>query len=495
MKLNQYLSAAITCTTIFASNAFAEQIEDRRISQLTQYFTECHQAGKCNGSFLIAERGKVLFHQAMGANDHKVDSRLTIQSQFDIGSLTKQFTAMAIMILKKQGKLNFDHDITKYLPELSYRGMTIRHLLTHTSGLPNYMNYYTSLYRRGEVKADITNSAMVSVLAKEKIPAVFSPGQQWQYSNTGYVLLAEIISRVSNMSYDKFLHTHIFSPLKMDNTVLRSTALENQLDKRVYGFKSQLDNNRRAYDQIPFFEIYGDGGIYSTTEDMFKWDQAYYSETLVSIDLWSEATSPTVLLNGSIKEYGFGLALKPSIYGKKKISHGGHWRGFRTEFVRQIEDQHSIILLTNNGIDDSLEESVKAIEAILANDNYEPVQMPISKVLYPIFEEKGIKAGISFYQKAKVQQIAHYDFSEEELNSLGYFLLANNYTAEAVAVFKLNKDAYANSQNVYDSLSEGLIEANQQAEAIEVLTQALILFPEFKEAKERLVKLNAAESS
>ena len=176
-----------------------------------------------NGNVLVAEKGKILYSHSFGFANEKTKEKLTVNSIFETGSVSKQFTAMAIMILKEKGKLNLDDEVKKYIPELSnYNGITIRHLLNHTGGFPDYMEIMDTLFDKSKIA---TNKDIVAIYSKYKPKVLFEPNIKFEYSNTGYAFLATIIENVSGLSYSEYLRKNIFKPLKMKNTFVYNRRL------------------------------------------------------------------------------------------------------------------------------------------------------------------------------------------------------------------------------------------------------------------------------
>jgi len=303
--------------------------------------TELDQKGKINGVVLVSENSKVIYQKGFGYANYEKKKPNQVQSCFRLGSVTKQFTAMAIMILKDQDKLSYEDDIRKYLPTLPYKGITIRHLLVHTSGLPDYMVLFAGKWDKDKLayKEDI-----VRLLAEYHPPVDFAPGEKWEYSNTGYSLLACIVEKASGMTFTEFMQKHIFTPLDMQNTLLTTGQKDQPIKNRVYGYSAKFENTDYHY----LNGIVGDGGIYSTVGDLFKWDQGLYNARLVKKSTWAEALTPYTLNDGSTTgDYGFGWEL---YRGDKKdvIEHGGGWAGFSNGISRDLKNQNAIIILTNN---------------------------------------------------------------------------------------------------------------------------------------------------
>ena len=320
------------------------------------------EKGKFNGVVLVSEHSKVIYKKGFGYANYEEKKPNHVQSCFRLGSITKQFTAMAIMILSDRGKLSFDDDIRKYLPGLPYEGVTIRHLLVHTSGLPDYMVLFDDKWDKEKLayKEDI-----LRLLAEHHPPVNFAPGEKWEYSNTGYSLLACIVERASGETFRVFMQKNIFAPLDMQNTVMATGQKDQPIKNRVYGYNSKFENTDYHY----LNGIVGDGGIYSTVDDVFKWDQGLYNARLVKKSTMDEALTPYTLNDGTTTgDYGFGWRL---YRGDKRdvIEHSGSWAGFNNLIRRDLKNRNAIIILSNNNSE--VEEMKLAIDKILLGKSSE----------------------------------------------------------------------------------------------------------------------------
>jgi N-acyl-D-amino-acid deacylase len=245
------------------------------------------------------------------------------------------------MILKEQGKLQFDDPVQKYLPTFPYSIITVRNLMNHTSGLPEYFEIAA---RNMNLLDTLTNESMLALLAATKPPLVFQPGERFEYCNTNYTTLASIIEKISGEPADVFFREHITSPLKMNNTFIYDLKMKSYPPSRVFGF--HYEKGIAAKDDLLWLDgIVGDGNIYSTVEDLYKWDQALYTEKLVKKGTFQEAITSGKLNNGSSTKYGFGWWIDTA---GLKVSHSGSWVGFRTFIVRYIGKNQTLILLDNS---------------------------------------------------------------------------------------------------------------------------------------------------
>ena len=316
---------------------------------------------------LVRKNGRKIFECGYGVRDLRTLAPIDAQTDFRLASFTKQFTAMATMLLVRNGKLRYDETLADLFPDFpAYgRSITIRQLLTHTSGLPDYDDY---LMRKAEnVKGTIWTAdhqiqdEEVLRLLKEASSGRFPPGTSWAYSNSGYVLLGVIIAKVSGEPFGQFLQERIFGPLHMSNTLVYMRG-RNVVPNRAYGFTKEGDKFIET-DQSPTSATLGDGGIYSNLEDLAKWDDALESHRLLSKDEMAAALTPVKLADGSQPHwpaepgednlnpgkpvlYGFGWFLDP-YHNHTSMWHSGSTMGFRTMIDRFTEDKLTIIILSN----------------------------------------------------------------------------------------------------------------------------------------------------
>ncbi len=329
------------------------------------YLTQCHAAQVCNGVYLVARGGEPVFVGAVGEAGDPARTPLTRDAAFDIGSISKQMTAVAVLKLAEAGRLSVDDAVAAHLPEYPYADVTIAQLLSHASGTPDVLNDYAADLKRARDAGTpivVDTSDIVGRLVALGRPAVAAPGARHAYNNTGYLVLAALVEAVGGEPFADYLQTRLFAPLGMTHTRLRSPANEAGIVHRVYGFRPS-PAERRVFDQIPGFYVRGAGGIYSTADDLLLWQRAL-NGGLVRADLWARATAPTRLADGTSAPYGFGLNLEPDADGVARVSHGGHWRAFKSDLSFYPSADLIIIQLTNNAEDDSVDANVAALRRI-----------------------------------------------------------------------------------------------------------------------------------
>jgi CubicO group peptidase (beta-lactamase class C family) len=290
---------------------------------------------------IVIQDGKILKKAGYGMADLERGVPIESDTAFRLASVSKQITAMAIMLLEEEGRLGYDDPLTRFLPELSRFGddLTIRHLLTHTGGLPDY---YDVMVEVSGVERPLTKHAL-DVFSGWGEP-LFAPGERYEYSNPGYELLALIVERASGRKFPEFVEGRIFAPLGMTHSVVMDEPSPH-IAKRALGYRKNGDAFE-VYDDDPLNYIFGSGGIYSTVEDLYHWDQALYGEQLVRAETLAEAFRPVRYNSGEAYPYGFGWGLEDHL-GRRRVSHAGGWVGFSTFIARYVDDRFSVIVLTN----------------------------------------------------------------------------------------------------------------------------------------------------
>lgn len=319
--------------TLRAPTAVPTQDPKALAAEIDALVQEKHKAGLYDGAVLVAKDGQVILSQGYGYADREKKIPNTPQTKFHIASITKMFTAMAVLLLQERGKLNVEDDICNYIPNCPeiFKPIKIRHLLSHSSGLPNTTAY------------SFPGDQMVSKLAT----LFFQPGEQFMYSDVGYNLAGRIIETVSGQSYASFLKQNIFEPLGMSNTGVD--------DHKQTDLAKGYANAQTDIALLPVNGLFAEGSLYSTVEDMYRWDQALYTDKLLPQSSLKAMFTPQASVpdkmyygfDGSTGwSYGFGWFIAPKELGY--VIHGGMLPGYRSEFRRYMKDKAVIILLTNH---------------------------------------------------------------------------------------------------------------------------------------------------
>jgi Beta-lactamase class C and other penicillin binding proteins len=282
----------------------------------------------------------VAYSHAYGLANLEQQTSSTTETNYRLASLTKQFTATAIMLLAEDGKLSYDDRVIDLLPGFpSYgRDIRVRHLLTHTSGLWDYEDFVPDSQR-----VQVRDRDVLSLLSRVDA-TYFAPGSAFRYSNSGYAVLALVVQRVSGMPFARFLHDRIFEPLGMDATVAYEEGV-SIVPNRAYGYSLEKYGFTRS-DQSPTSAVLGDGGIYSSVSDLVRWDHALETHALLPESTRALSWTPNRLNDGSATEYGFGWFVDDD-RGRQRLSHNGETRGFTNAMVRYPAERLSVIVLTN----------------------------------------------------------------------------------------------------------------------------------------------------
>lgn len=326
-----------------------------RVAIIDSVVNNLFKSERFNGNILVAEKGNVLYNKSFGIANESTKELLNESSIFELASVSKQFTAMAIVILKEKGKLSYEDKISTFLPQLSnYKNVTIKHLLNHTGGLPDYMDLMDSLFDKRKIA---TNKDIVDLFSKHNPKILFEPNTKWEYSNTGYAFLASIIEKVSGLSYGDYLQKAIFKPLEMNNTFVYTRRFApKKISNYAFGYiysdslkKYILPDELEETKMVIWLDgIVGDGTVNSTVNDLLKWDRALYTEKLVSSESKKEIFSAVELNNKSKRDYGFGWALSDDETYGKIVNHSGGWPGYKTFIERHIDNDKTIIVLQNH---------------------------------------------------------------------------------------------------------------------------------------------------
>lgn len=291
-----------------------------------------------NGSILVAKNGEVLFEDYHGYSNLHTKDTITPTTPFHIASVSKTFTGMAIMKLYEEDKLNLDDSLQVFFPQFPYSGVTVRMLLSHRSGLPNYV--YFMVADPAWKRRLATNIDMLQFMIEKK-PALYSyPNRGFHYCNTNFALLALIVEKVSGQTFPDYMRNTIFTPLGMTNTFVFSK-------KDSANYLPSYQYNNRPFSLEPMDCIYGDKNVYSTPRDMILWDKALYSNRIVSQATYEEATQPNSNERPSVHNYGLGWRLMIMPNATKIVYHNGWWHGNNTCFTRLVGDTATIIILGN----------------------------------------------------------------------------------------------------------------------------------------------------
>jgi CubicO group peptidase (beta-lactamase class C family) len=462
----------------FAPMAFAQQ----KAKQIDDLMGRYVANGKFNGTVLVADNGKLVFKKGYGLANMEWNIPNAPDTRFRLGSITKQFTSMLIMQLVEQDKLRLEGKITDYLTDYSKEAgdkITIHHLLTHTSGIPNYTDFpdFRTFERNRFKPADFIKKF-------SELPLTFEPGSSYAYSNSGYFVLGAIIEKVTGKTYEKILQETILTPLEMNNTGY--DAYYKILPKRAAGYQKwgpEYENASYIDMSIP----YAAGSLYSTVEDLALWDQALYTDKLLS------ASSKAILFTPYKSGYAYGWGVGKMQIGQLKDSievmeHKGGINGFNTSLIRIPMGKRLVVLLNNTG-GTNLPDMEKDILKILYNQPFELPKISVAYVLEKTLTSTSGSLANALKQYEGIRKQPIYYLNEAEINRLGYRLISIGKIKESIAVFNLNVIEYPQSANVWDSRGEAYMLNGEKAKAILDYKKSLELDPYSMNAIRKLNEL------
>jgi CubicO group peptidase (beta-lactamase class C family) len=504
MKLNIF--KIIIIAFFCSSNLFGQTVPEK----LDNYFNTT--LNPINGNILVAENGKAIYKKSFGFADIKNKIPNSETSRFNIASISKTFTSVAVLQLKEKGKLNIDDPVKKYLSEFRYADITIRHLLSHTSGLPDF-NLYDDLYEKEPLRI-VSNKDILPSLNQWKEPLPFKPGEKWDYSNTNYNVLALVVEKVSGRDFQDYLQENIFSKAKMSDTYLLEDFPHRRKDA------NRVLNHRliRPYAENPIdidnkmFEVFnaityrlsglkGQGKVISTANDLLKYDQSLYNGILLKQATLDEAFTPTKLNNGELAEtfmklgknyYGLGWFIFDDVSKGKIVWHTGGIPGSLSIFLRNISKNQTVVSLDNAFSNGVYKNGVNAMSIL----NNSPPSLIAKRSIVREYARVLVTKGVdSAFCKLKELQAdtTNYNLDEDEMNQMGYDLFADTeitgHQEKALEVLKLNTLLFPESSNVYDSYGEHLAKTGKKDEAIFMYKKSIELDPKNESGKKALEEL------
>jgi CubicO group peptidase (beta-lactamase class C family) len=439
--------------------------------------------GQFSGSVLVASGGEVVFNRGYGLANRELEVANTARTSFRIASLTKQFTSMLVMQAVERGVLKLDARVSRYIPEYpAAQGerITIHQLLSHTSGMPHYEaipGFFPKYSRQPFAPEEFIKLFW-------NLELIAEPGTRYSYSSFGYYLLGVILERVTGKPYGQLLREGIFEPAGM-----AETRLDDHLTivpGRASGYRYTFD----GFENASFRDMstaFSTGALISTVEDLYRWDQALYSDLLLS-DKYSK-----LLFSPNLDGYAYGWSVARLPRGRSPdsltvIRHWGDTNGFTARIERIPEDSSLIVLLRNsrNTPMANLEDIAGEIRSILYSNTYAPPKRSLAETLYKTIMGVGAEQAASQYRELFETRRDEYNFAPDELDGLGYDLLWKGRTELAISVFKLNAAAWPNSFEVFNSLGDALLASGNRTEAAVSYRQSLRLNPDEPVTSEKL---------
>lgn len=496
----------IFSTLIWSTFSFAQTTR----LQFDSFFS-IHQPDQINGALLLAQKGSTVYEKAFGKADFNSGLPNTSLTAFNLASVSKVITATAVLQLLERGKLRLSDPVLQHLSDFPYPQITIRHLLTHTSGLPNLELYedLVALYP----DTVITNANLVPALKLWKKPLPFAPGDKWQYCNTNFDLLALVIEKLSGLSYAQYLKRCIFDPVGMKSSFVATRPIGRK------GVTAHVLPNWYTDKYIPADSVaryryinYNLGGlagatnIITTLQDLFAFDKAVFSHKLLKKETLALAHTPVKLNDGSIfyegsmdtmlgegkGSYGMGWSLYEQPGFGKSVGHGGYNYGLATFYFHHMEPDQTIIAFDNTAGRGFGKVVTSALNLLNNKKGWESIsKTSLARIYGTALKEKGIEEATVLFNNLKADTSQYYT-SERELNWLGYDFLRANFEGHlqlALEVFKINSILYPISFNVYDSYAEALLKSGRKDLAMLMYQKSLDINPENRGAKEALGKI------
>lgn len=333
-------SAKIASPPIYSNVFSATHLSEEQIAYYSGLLTPAYEkllvnAG-FNGSILVAKNGTILLEDYRGVTDPKFKLPITPETPFHIASTTKTFTAMALLRMVEQGRLHLDDSIQKFIPAFPYKGITLQLLLSHRSGLPNYLYFMEKV---GNNQSRFTNQDVIQYMIRVKPPIAAYPNRQFKYCNTNYLMLASIMEKVSGIPYPDYMRDSVFIPLGLHHSFIFSI-------KDTATYQPTFAANWRPFPMDKFDCTYGDKNMYSTVRDLFEWDKVLYTDKFVSQTMLSAAFQPRSHETKSKHNYGLGWRSYTD-ENESIIYHNGRWHGTNAVFARLINDTTTVIVIGN----------------------------------------------------------------------------------------------------------------------------------------------------
>jgi CubicO group peptidase (beta-lactamase class C family) len=337
---------------------YPEHTTKKVSSKLDSLLKRIHKRYDFHGAILVAKNKKIVYQNHIGTADFKKKTLLNKESAFQLASVSKQFTAAAIMLLNERNLLKLSDTVNRYFPNFPYKDVTIKNLLNHTAGLPKY--FWIAEHKWQEKNAP-TNSEMMHFLPASNVQRFFKSGRNFDYSNTGYFVLASIVEKISGTSFSSFLKQNIFEPLQMKHSYVYSFENDSIKDNQLSGYRLYRGWRHIKIPSTVNDAIVGDKNVYTTAEDLFKWTQGLSTGNILTKESLALMYSKGETIYGRKVPYGFGFRIDTK--GKHSIYHYGKWNGFSTGLTTYLEDNVVVIVLEHTSYNalKSLNRKIKKI--------------------------------------------------------------------------------------------------------------------------------------
>lgn len=481
--------------TAFFTNTLSGQ-------ELNDFFTKLSKKNLFNGSVVISKSDKTIFSKNYGFSNIETKEKLNDSSQFPIASVTKTFTATAILQLQQKGKLNINEPVKKYLTDFPYPNITIKQLISNTSGLAQEYTLFDIIIKEQPEKI-ISNQDIIPTFIRFKTPLSFPSGSKWEYNNINFCLAGLIIEKVFGISYAKYLEKNIFKPAKMKNSFVpvdRRIKSKNQVELYTYPnfYSTDLVNTKTLKDPFLISEksnFYGNGGIVSTALDLEKYRKALFSYKILDKKELDEALTATKLndgkavsytIDGKEISYGLGWGMYTDESDGKIVFHDGFITGMTSILLHNMTKNQSVILLSNSAI--SIFPISNAVLNLIINKPYTIPVQNLSRIYGSLIASRNKEKANELIQEY-LKNPSSYEASERDFNRLGYQFLRLQKCDNALEVFSSATLIFPKSWNVFDSYGEALHQCGKKEEAIEMYQKSIELNAENENGKQMLLKI------
>ena len=351
-------TSSIKTTNLILTESYPIDVTQKVSNKLDSLLQRINKRHDFHGSVLVAKNGKIVYNNQVGYADFRKKELLNKTSLFQLASVSKQFTAAAIMMLYERNQIKLTDTVNSYFPDFPYEGVTIKNLLNHTAGLPKY--FWVAEHKWKKEKAP-TNSEMMDLFASSDVQRFFKPGRNFDYSNTGYLVLASIVEKVSGSSFSTFVKRNIFLPLEMNDSYVYNIENKNVKNNQLHGYRLYKGWKHLKINNTVNDAIVGDKNIYTTSKDLFKWTLGLNNGILVSQESLNLMYTKGETIYKRKIPYGFGFRIDPK--DNNIIYHHGKWNGFSTGLTQYLEDNLVVIVLEHTSYNaiSSLTKKVKTI--------------------------------------------------------------------------------------------------------------------------------------
>ena len=469
-------------------------------SRLATYYEAQAAEGDLNGNVLVAERGRTVYQHSFGYADFAAHRPNAAATEFEMASVSKVFTGIAVMQLVERGTIGLDHTLTSYMPAFPYRSITVRQLLSHSSGLSEQEISHPGFERSSGRPIEMAD--LVPAIVSANTPPRLGPGEKWWYSNLGYQLLARLVEERSGQRFDAYIRQHILRPAAMRHTYLRThtiNAVDTPAVARNYDFPFRYSTERvRLAGPTGYYNerLYGPDHVVGTTGDMLLLDRALRDGRLLRPATLALAYSPQTLADGSPvhvwidiggmgeADDGLGWFIFRDTADGRIVWHAGGTPGCSTMFMRNIDRDQTVVIFDNTNSENLYR---KALAAMRILNGHPPVATPrsLTRIFGRLLATRGEDAAFVALLQHR-GDTEHYSLTENDLNTLGYQFADNGKIEQALATFRAGIALWPTSDNLTESYGEGLERAGRHDDALAMFRLALQINPQNADAKTKL---------